>query len=74
MSDESDFVMFFPQFTDEQAVSSLSTNGEAVSVTARRVNADFVIKFASRQRHFAPIAINAFTARKLKQLLEQEGF
>jgi hypothetical protein len=71
------FVEFFwrAKFDDTLAKAGLEQNGEIVTFMGGfRAPDHFVVRFASENSSSQPLWLNRVTARKLCQILVQEGF
>ncbi len=62
-------------FSDEAAAAAFQQRGEMVTMKgARRAPDHFVVSFASERGAVGPFCLNRTTARKLHEILGQEGF
>lgn len=69
------FDKHLPQILDAEDVNAAMSDGEVVSLTARRGLTDvFVVKFATDARVFRSIVLNRYSAEQLHQLLAKSGF
>jgi len=75
MTEEELFITYFPEWDEVDAVDAAPEDTIIVSVRGRRGHPNiFVAAFASPATVHRPIVMTYMAARRLRKLLEREGF